>query len=317
MIADAELTLRASSGHPRVDAALRGLIGIFEAVFAGRIRAYYVEGSYADQTAVATSDIDLVIVFKGSFADQHELSAARRLGMCCADLSTYELDLDIIDEAQASRGVFPTLKLASNLLYGQDTREHMSLPPIEQWARDRMHATYWLIIKIFNRPGVVDYPVDYPRPHEEFFGYCQRTMQLPDGSEIPCTRDLIRATGWAATALIALKAGAFVARKRDCHRMYQQLIGDEWSELISDIYEQCKISWNYGIPTEPQARQQLRAICARTLEFENHFLALFKQFVLGELRGVDPKARCEAARLLEQIPYDDDTIREALFYACD
>jgi hypothetical protein len=189
------------------------------------------------------------------------------------------------------------------------------LLPIEEWARERMRAAYWLIVKVFKRPALVRYPLAYPRPDEEFYGYDQRTMVLPDGAEARCTRDLIRVAGWAATALIALKAGAYVARKRDCHRMYQQLIGDEWSGLIRDIYERCKLGWNYRIPAEPRDREDLRAICARTLEFENYFLATFKEFALGELRGANSKARRDTAWLLGQIPYHDDAIREALAYA--
>ena len=306
------LTLTTSSGRARVDDALRGLIGIFETVFPERIRAYYVEGSYADRTAIATSDIDLVIVFKDRFVDEEQAGAARRLGTFCAALSGFELDLDIIDEEHAGRGAFPTLKLASALLYGQDIRGQVSLPPIAEWTRDRMYAAYWLIVQTFNRPAAVHYPLDYPRPHEEFFGYDQRIMQLPDGSRARCTRDLIRVTGWAATALIALKTGTYVARKRDCYRAYQQRISDEWSDLLRDMYERCKSDWSYRIPEALGDRQELRAICARTLDFENHFLRIFKDFVLAELGGDDHKARQDASRLLGQRPYDDQAIIRAL-----
>jgi hypothetical protein len=63
----------------------------------------------------------------------------------------------------------------------------------------------------------------------EFFGYDHRPMRLANGSFEPSTRDLFRATGWAATALIAWRAGRYVARKSECHRLYQQFIGDEWA----------------------------------------------------------------------------------------
>jgi hypothetical protein len=62
--------LSTSSGSQSADNALRGLIGIFEMLFPGRIRAYYAEGSYADRTAIASSDIDLVLIFKNSFVDE-------------------------------------------------------------------------------------------------------------------------------------------------------------------------------------------------------------------------------------------------------
>jgi hypothetical protein len=305
------ILLSTSSGSQSADDALRGLIGIFERFFPGRIRAYYAEGSYADRTAIAASDIDLVLIFKDRFADD-EAGAARRLGAYCASLSAFELDLDIIDEQHADRGAFPTLKLASVLLYGEDVRDRLSLPPIGEWTRDRMHAAYWLIVQVFNRPTAVRYPLGYPRPDEMFFGYDQRMMQLPDGSRARCTRDLVRVTSWAATALIALQTGTYVVRKRDCHQRYHELIGDQWSELLREIYERCKHEWGYRIPETPGDRRELRAICARTLEFENHFLRIFKDFVLSELCGDDLEAHQHASWLLGQIPYHDKAIEHAL-----
>jgi predicted nucleotidyltransferase len=71
------VSLATSSGSRPVDDALRNAIGIFETAFPGRIRAYYVEGSYADRSAVATSDIDLAIVFKDHFVDRDEADRAR------------------------------------------------------------------------------------------------------------------------------------------------------------------------------------------------------------------------------------------------
>lgn len=78
------------------------------------------------------------------------------------------------------------------------------------------------------------------------------------------------------------------------------------------MYERCKSDWSYRIPEALGDRQELRAICARTLDFENHFLRIFKDFVLAELGGDDHKARHDASRLLGQIPYDDQAIIRAL-----
>lgn len=306
------LSLATSSGSKAVDDALRSLIGIFEIAFPGRIRACYVEGSYADRSAVATSDIDLVVLFKDRFAGEAELDAAQRLRSYCTDLSAFELDLDIIDQAQAERGIFPSIKLAGVFVYGEDIRERLALMPIAEWTRNRMYATYWLTVKVFNRPIPVRSPLGYPLADDEFFGYTERVMRLPDGSEVRCTRDLVRVTGWAATALIALRAGAYVVRKADCYQMYQHLIGDDWSGLLRQIYQRCKVDWSYRIPEASAARQELRAICGRTLAFENHFLEIFREFVLAELHSDDDRLGQEASRLLGQIPYDDRVVARAL-----
>lgn len=67
-----DVTLSASVGSTAADAVIRGVIGSFETAFAGRIRSCYVEGSYADGSAVATSDIDLTVAFRDRFAGDAE-----------------------------------------------------------------------------------------------------------------------------------------------------------------------------------------------------------------------------------------------------
>jgi predicted nucleotidyltransferase len=123
-------------------------------------------------------------------------------------------------------------------------------------------------------------------------------------------RDLFRSTGWAATALIAWQASQYVARKRDCHVTYRALIGDEWSDLLEDVYVLCRGQWRYLIPDAPADRARLCAICARTLGFERHFLAAYRRFLLAELRGGGDGARM-ALDVLERLPWRDDEIAAA------
>lgn len=59
------LPLLTSTGSQRVDAILRGTIGLLELAFPDRLRAVYLSGSYADGTATTGSDIDGLVVFKG------------------------------------------------------------------------------------------------------------------------------------------------------------------------------------------------------------------------------------------------------------
>ena len=61
-------TLLVTTGNRTVDQALRAAVEAFEAAFPDRIRGYYLEGSYADGTGLATSDADVVIVFVGPCA---------------------------------------------------------------------------------------------------------------------------------------------------------------------------------------------------------------------------------------------------------
>ena len=211
---DAVIVLHCSTGSPAGDEVARSVIAAFEAAFPGRVRGYYLEGSYADGTGIATSDLDLVTVFTAAFLDAAERDRAEILARQLAAHGALAADLTIVDEQQLSAGVDPAIKLGSRCLFGEDIRDRLPLLPIEVWTRQRMHAAYWLIIHVFDRPAVVVHPIDYPAPAGEFYGYDNRAVLLPDGTPARSTRNLIRVTGWAATALIAAQAGIYVARKR-------------------------------------------------------------------------------------------------------
>lgn len=306
------VVLAAATGNETVDEALRLVVAAFEACFPRRIRAYYVHGSHADRTGLAANDVDLTIVFKGRFSAEAERAAIARSREACARQAAVELDFEIVDEEDLARGVYPDLKLGGRCVWGEDRRDQWPLISLATWTRERMHAAYWLIVNVFGRPPVVDGPLAFPDPAAEFYGYTRRTIRLPDGSEPASTRDLIRVTGWAATALLALRAGRYVARKRDCHLTYQRFIGDEWAPLLAAIYDRCRGEWGYLLPADPVGRQVLHAICARTLAFENHFMAVYRDFLLAELRASDPAARLTAVQSLGRIHYRDEAIRQVV-----
>ena len=58
-----------STGDPLSDNVLRDVVARLEAAFSGRVRAYYLQGSRADSTDVATSDLDVRVLFAGDFGD--------------------------------------------------------------------------------------------------------------------------------------------------------------------------------------------------------------------------------------------------------
>ncbi len=300
-----------STHNNLVDAILQNIIEIFEANFPQRIRAYYVEGSYANVSSVTTSDLDLLLIYKHKFGND-EAQRAEELAISLVNECTIELDIEFVDEQSLTKGVSPTLKFGSSCIYGEDIRDALPLVPLEEWTRDRMHSSLWRTVHICNRPPVLRYPLTYPDPHAEFYGYDARMLRLPSGQEVHCTRDLIRLTGWSATAMIAFKAGKYVARKSECHKLYQTCFNDEWGQLLQDIYELCRGKWNYLIPEKQEDRQKLRAICERTLGFENHFMQVYKAFVLSELRSADMKGVLEALYVLQKIMYQDEEILKAI-----
>ena len=306
------IALAASTASDRAERALQQIIGDFEAAFPNRVRAYYVDGSFADGTGLATSDLDLTVVFAGGFLADGERQAAETLATTCAAANAVELDCAVTCEDVLRQGADPMLKGASRCVFGEDVREGVSVMPLAQWTRERMHAAYWLMVRLYGRGEVVRAPFTYPDPTAEFLGYDRRTLLLPDGSEVRCTRDLIRSTGWAATALVAYLAGRYVVRKRDCYTLYRHLIGGPHADLLEDIYTICRGQWRYLLPEDAAERRLLGALCERTLAFENDFLAHYRRFVLAELTGGDGEAHRAALWMLGQRPLLDAEVQAAV-----
>lgn len=302
--------LTASTGDAQMDAIVARLIAHVHVALPGRLRAVYVLGSYADASAAPTSDLDLdVIIAEGFRAD--ERAHIQKLLTECASQIEGELDVGVMDEQSLRAGVSPTLKLGSRLLWGDDVCERLDLMPLPVWTRDRMHSSYWRLAGLFSRPLPLTTPLDYPDPTDEFYGYTRRLTRLPDGRMVAGTRDLMRAVGWMATALVAYQARQYVATKRACATTYCEYIGDQWCNLLDDMAEWVRAAWQYCIPDTPEDRARLRMICARTLAFENHFLALYRTYALSELRSDSP-GRQMAIESLRHVPLADPVLMEAM-----
>ncbi len=307
----AEVVLAESTGNTQMDTVVREVIARFLMALPDRLRAVYVLGSYADASAAPTSDLDLELILAGSLREgEHE--RIQPLLAAWASQADSELDIEVKEEAGLSAGVSPTLKLGSRLLWGADVRQRLPLIPLTIWTRGRMHTSYWRLAGLFSRPAPLTMPLDYPDPHDEFYGYARRLTHLPGGELAPGTRDLMRAVGWMATTLLAFQAGQYVATKRACATMYREHIGGEWATLLDDMAEWVRGVWQYRIPAAQEERAQLRAICARTLGFENHFLALYRHYALSELHGDDSLGSQLAIVAQQRIPLADADVMTAM-----
>lgn len=308
---DQELRIE-PTGNGRVDAILRGVIGIFETLFPGRIRGYYLTGSFHDGSATPLSDIDLLILFSGGFVDEGEEETACRTAEYCSLLSPIELDLVPLSEPVSFPLRAVSLKRASRLLYGEDVRDQIPLPPLDAYVRQVMRVASQVVARLRPDLSVLTFPLDYPHPEAEFFGYDRREMTVPDGTLVPCTKDLVLAAGLAAAAIVAWRAGCYVAGKSDCLKLYREQIGDPWTGFLEEVYQRCRSQWGYRVPEEPAGRAVLRSLCQQALAFENHFLALHRDYLLAELGKVDDDSRLFAVKHLGQMISTDAEVRSAL-----
>jgi hypothetical protein len=296
--------------------ATSAVIAAFVARFPGRIHSCYTLGSYADASAISASDLDLTIVFACALTVD-ERTAADALVAECVRRSAVELDIELRDERELAQGVSPNFKLGSALVSGADIRERVPLMSLAAWTRDRMHSSWWRIARLFARPEVITLSLEYPEPADVFRGYLRRTLRGPDGAEVPCTRDLIRLISWAATGLLALECGVYVARKRDAHLLYREHIGGEWAGLVEETYTLCRQRWGYLIPEEPAERARLQLLCDQTLGFERAFVEVYHPYLLAELASDDAEAvRC-AVEVMGRAPLRDDAVSAALGRVAD
>jgi len=308
------VALSSSTDDESVDALLREVIDRVEQALPERVRGYYVVGSHADGSALPASDIDLDIVVKAAPADEAALATqAAILDIVNGYAASHAVDLGafLMDEAHIHGIGNPAFKLASLFLYGQDIRANVPLLPIEEWARQLMHSMYLVTGRERGLSALV-YPLEYPDPRSEFYGYDRDAKPRPDRTTACGTRGLVTGAGWYATALTALKARQYVLRKRDAPRLYQQYVGDEWAPFLDTLYARCRSESRYQLPTQAIDREALCELCARYLAFENHFLSTYKDFVLSELQGDDELAARQALRALHRLPYQDEHIAATL-----
>lgn len=316
----AAITLTLTTGDAAIDRILRGIVTLFEASLPGRVRGYYLLGSYADGTAVAISDIDLIVLCAGAL-EADERALAERLVEGCALLSPTRLDIVIRDEAsiEASRsGEVVLLRFDGRLLYGADTRASLALPPLSDYTRETLAAARHFIAHILRGVERLEYPLTYPDPEGEFYGYDAIHIPewYPPGTQRG-VKELVTTATRIARAQLALQAGRYAGSKGGSAAAYGEYLHDAWSDLPQTLYEQGKLRWGYAIPTAAEDRRVLQSLCARMLSFENDLLARYRDELLALLRSGDAGARAHAREQLRAVHYRDDAELHAALAAAE
>jgi predicted nucleotidyltransferase len=264
-----------SIGDPKMDAAIRALVGVCELLFPDRVRAYYLTGSAADGTLVASSDIDLEFIFKGKLTPDED-AKLDNLWEYMRLISPYELDFYGVGEDEMPPRVRAQIIESAVFLYGDaGFADRLPMPSREEAERigfNPVNAIFTL--RKYANPDLTTlvYPLTFPNPSAEFLGYEARPVMGRDGQETLSTKDLVAVLTNIATGRIAAEQGRIVTSKKDSFRLYRELVNDEWTDLIAFGYETCRNEWNYQLPENEADRTHLHAACVRTLEFENFYL---------------------------------------------
>lgn len=312
----ARIELQYATGDRRIDQVLRGVVGVFEAAFPGRVRAYYLLGSYANGSAVPTSDLDMGVLIADRYRDGAEGDRAIRLCQDCEAISGMLLELWVSSEERLRQpdrfGTALQLRFSSRFLHGEDVRGRLVAQADDRYVRWAAHVPVYGLLGERGHPPALTYPLDYPDPAGEFYGYDRLTLPGAGAADQPSTKLVVAIVGRIAAALIALRTGRYVGSKRESVELYRAHIADEWTDLVEQVYALCRIRWGYLVPADPVDRHLLRDLCRRALAFENHFLAAYQDYLLGLLRMPDRVQRLSALETLRQVIYSTPQVTAAV-----
>jgi hypothetical protein len=312
-----EITLLSSTGNESIDSILQGFVGICELGLPGKIRGYYLTGSWSNGTALHTpgeptrsSDIDMQVIFKGSLEASDRALFEGLLGGC-QRICSLALEVYAADEEALSQNWDVCLKQESLLLYGEEIRDRIPLPNLDDHIQRTMTFPPYAMAAVRGQvlyaegqwlEPLLRYPLPYPDPDGEFYGY-------DVGSSLG---ELVRDATWAATVLLALKAGRIAGTKQTAVRMYQELDDEEWRDLPAVVFEQCKRAWRLQVPEAEADRWQLRELCHRMLGLENHLLRLYRDYLERCVQSGNRDQVLFATRILGQVVYDEPSLLAAL-----
>lgn len=326
-----DIELSSTTGIEHVDDLLRGLVSLFEMLFPGRIRCYYLSGSYGDGTAVGhdrspnSSDVDLLVIFNDKIEEAEEtvfhrlLSAVQLISPTPLDANAYSED-DFLQ--QPRKGATQTsfnntrIKITSLFIYGEDLRPLLPEVPFSRYVLDVIESgvfhmgiprqsrnlTYPLDVPLI-------YPLAYPDANGEFYGY-DAVPARPDTP--PGTRVLVDITAWIATLILALETGRYAGQKSQSIQLCKTYLSDDkGTQLATSIYD-LKRTWGYTLPDVAEERERLRGLCRDTLALENEYLELCRDYVLAQLQHGGTEEKLQATRILQSVVYSDDEIVAAL-----
>lgn len=302
-----DIQINLSTGTPRIDTLIQGIVNLYEMLFPKRIRGYYLLGSYHDGSATYTSDIDLMIIFRDEFLEGEEQQAIHTKQIC-RQIASIHVDLPAFSEAMLINQDTIGLKLASSFIYGEDIREQIQLPSIDTYLHNIADAPIRFMTRLLRQVTRASYPLTYPNPNKPFLGYVNLTT-LADNTQVEDTKNLILVGCWITTVTVALKTRQYVLGKSDGIRLHREHINDEWSDFIEKLYTTCKSEWGYIVPMDATEREWLEQMCVRMLDFENHFLSILREWLLSQLQDTHV---IESLNLMHTIIFNDSEILHAV-----
>lgn len=293
-----------STGTERIDALLTSYFSELASQFAGRLGSIYLVGSTTDGAADQISDVDGLVILAGppSPEDQHTFKSVTS---AWSTRGGTILDFGLVpDEELFARGALGKKTGSWVLLYGEDIRELIPPMSVEQYTDAVMRGSFTCLRHTRGGSDALAYPLTYPDPNGEFYGYERRGFRDFDGWRSPGTKALVNTVSLAATTLVAMQTGFCATSRRESFVAYRERIGGQWAPLLDEIHIRCRDTWAYRVPDVAEDRQLLRALCHDVLAFENEYVLSCIRYLRSKVTSNEAGAAERAAETLSQILYD-------------
>ncbi len=264
---------------PQVCRILQGIIALYETVLPGRIEGYYLQGSHADGTAVAASDIDLTIALREELNEQ-DFDVFWQVARTAILVSPVTVDTFPFSVNELRRSGF-WLKSRSRLLYGRDMRPEIPDATPRLLLVSVMHRPFESMLRLRGAETIV-YPVTAPDVEGEFLGYDVSRGFRAHHPYRNSLKELAFIIALIAGAAVIRRSGQYVRSKPEAVAAYRELIADEWTHVVEGAL-QIRNDWGYKIPDSAIDRARLKEICAAMPAFENSYLRTYRDFLLSEL----------------------------------
>lgn len=323
--------LISSTGVPRVDAILQGVIELTETRFPGRILCWYLGGSHSDGSGVRrlsgthASDLDLFAVFREKIAPE-EQRGFYELIASCNKLSPVVLDAhetsehDLTDGELAPSILHALIKQYSLHLFGEDIRNRVVALDDDAFLHQViLHALFHMgtvrqrgVPRTFPLKVPMHYPIEVPDDSQPYFGYelSRKIEGRPVSS--PGTRLIVAVGLWIASFYLVKQTGIRVGRKTEVVALYPSKVGDQWTPFVVDLLEICKRQWEYALPEDEASMQRLKEWCHQLLIFENQFLADLRPYLLEQLKSPNRVRRMDGLMNAMHILYRGEDFRAVL-----
>jgi hypothetical protein len=261
----------AAGGNP--EGLLPEVCQRFLSAFPERIRGIYLLGSRALGCAIASSDLDLAIVFRGT-AEPPLRKEAQDLAAEIRRSTPLVVELTVLDEPEIQQGVRPYLKIGK-LLAGQDVLRDSPLKPKAELLGYFAYSSFYFSWVIRSKPAILPYPLAYPDPAGEFYGYEQNGIWTGEKTFRPGLGLLVNLAASIANFRLAREAGEFVPNKSLTVAAYRKRFpADPLGQWVQEVFELGRERWPGAIPGDEKDRRTLADLCRRSLAFENESMGL-------------------------------------------